>query len=156
MDNNTTIFTLIQSDTFLSWFGAVVSILGTMITVYYAFKTKSIKEEIYSERKKISLKNTMDELKKVQPHILRLQKQSQGTSNKSIIHEIRIHIDLSISNLKRESTDENLIRQDLQKTQELINLFSQTNDIEQVNNCQVLIQDVISDIRSLLDKEEIK
>lgn len=143
-------------DILLSWVGAIISIIGTAITIYQVKKAKSIKDEIYSERKKLSLKNAIEELKKSQPYIRQLLHPQRGVSLKTLTENIHSAFDISISSLNVDIKNENDIRKIVKKAQKNLNNFLKTKEAQSIEDCQSLIQDCISKITNILNKEEIQ
>jgi len=120
-------------------------------------KAKTIKDEIFSERKKLSLRSTIEELKKSQPHIRQLStlKSQRGVNANFISQNIHASFDLSISNLHVSNEEENEIRKSIKKAQKNLNSFLQDEDIKDIQSCQFLIQDSISKTSNIINNEEI-
>lgn len=118
----------------------------------------TIKDEIFSERKKLSLRNTIEELKKSQPHIRQLStfKSQRGVNANFLSQNIHASFDLSISNLNVSNEEENEIRKSIKKAQKSLNSFIKDEDIKDIQDCQSLIQDCISKISNIINNEEIK
>ncbi len=121
-------------------------------------KARTIKDEIFSERKKLSLRNTIEELKKSQPHIRQLStlKSKRGVNANFISQNIHASFDLSISNLNVNNNEENEVRKSIKKAQKNLNSFIQNADIKDIQTCQFLIQDCVSKTSNIINNEEIK
>lgn len=129
-----------------------------VITIFQVIKAKTIKDEIFSERKKLALRNTMEELKKAQPHIRQIStlKSKRGGNANSVSQNIHASFDLSISNLNVSNQEENDIRKIIKKAQKSLNSFVENEDLKDIQSCQSLIQDCISKTSNIINSEEIK
>lgn len=134
----------------LSWFGAIVSVIGTGITIYQVSKAKTIKEEIIIESKKMIYQNIIEELKKAQPYIRQLVNQERGTSFKMISDNIHSSFDNTISSLDETDDKEEKLRTLIKDAQANLNEFISKRTKTYIQECQSQVQDGLSKCNKLL------
>lgn len=138
-------------ESLLEWGGAILSLLGTGITIRQVYKAKSIKNEIISERKKITYQNIIEELKKAQPHIRQIMNKERGVKPHVISELIQSSFDSTISSLDDNNENEKEIRKLLQKAQKKLNEFlNDPSSISHIETCRIAVQDSISKTTTLL------
>lgn len=97
---------------FISIVGAIVTVIGTIVTLWQASKVKDYRKQIELDVRKISLSEVRDFLKRAQDEgrklISGMQQNTRGLNAFSIINELQSCIDQSISILHLEGPDSDL------------------------------------------------
>lgn len=123
--------------------GTFITLLGTGVTLIQAFKVQRYKKQITLDLRKISLREIITSLKRVQEEERKLSTKARGQNIDIIYGLIQSHIDSCIHKLHINGPD-SIIRDKLQEAQAKFHNFQITKGIECRNEMHIMIQDVIS------------
>jgi hypothetical protein len=131
--------------------GTVITVIGTVITIWQALKVKAIRKQIAFDLRKIHLSEVGEFLRRAQDEgrklLTHVQQLSRGKSTISITSEIQSNIDKSLNLLHLTGPDSDL-RGQIISSQEKLREFQKTDDSEAqkqyASDMHTLIQDSIS------------
>ncbi len=132
--------------------GAVITSIGTSITIWQVKQANRYREQIKIDIRKIWLSGITERLKRAQDEIRRLPvsitKPTRGLKPEVIIQNIKSHFDFCISTLSNNGPDAD-VRNLLSQAQMRLNQYETSLgltgvNINDVHNLQQLIQDAIS------------
>lgn len=151
-------------DSIVTILGAVVSVLGMIITIWQASQVRVYKNQIKFDIRKINLANVIDQLKRAQEDIRRLPTSAQlltrGIRPKELIHKTRGHFDLALGTLDANGPDAS-VRELLADAQSKLNSYeiswnAGNPDPLDVHALQEKLQNAVSTITSTIYQIEGK
>lgn len=152
------------SDSIIAIVGAVVTVLGMIITIWQASQVRRYKSQIKSDIRKIDLTNIIDQLKRALEDIRRLPTSTElptrGIRPKELIHKTRGHFDLALGTLGVNGPDAS-VREILAEAQSKLNSYeiswnSGNPDALDVHALQEKLQNAVSTITSTIYEIEGK
>lgn len=136
--------------------GAVVTVISTGITIYFASQTKSYKEQMQFDMQKINLSNIVEKLKRTQDEIRALPKslhQDRGVRVKDIIKNIQAHFDY-VLNILDSDGPEIEIRGLIFNAQAALNKYEIDYEQKQINPDDVVL--LTANIQEAIAKSNTK
>lgn len=138
--------------------GTIITTIGTLVTLYMAYKAKSYKDQIAVDLRRLNLLEALDFLKRAQDNSRKLlnhiNKNIRGTNRDQIIDKIQENIDRSLMCIDPDGPDSGLREIILNAQDELIEI-RKTNSInisESVKQLHFLIQESVIATKSKSQK----
>lgn len=131
--------------------GTIVTVLSMIVTIVYAYKAKSYKEQIQFDIRKINLSNIVEKLKRTQDEIRKLPKTmptKRGVKVEDIIAVIKAHFDYVLNFLDSDGPDTD-IKTFISNAQASLNTYeinflSENTNADEVVKLTEYIQEAIS------------
>lgn len=131
--------------------GTIITVLSMIVTIVYANKAKSYKEQIQFDIRKINLSNIVEKLKRTQDEIRKLPKTTptkRGVKVEDIITVIKAHFDYVLNFLDSDGPDTD-IKTFISNAQTSLNTYeidflSENTSAEEVVKLTEYIQEAIS------------
>lgn len=121
--------------------GVIVTVLSTIVTIFYAYKAKTYKEQIQFDIRKINLSNIVEKLKRTQDEIRVLPKSlpiQRGIRVIDIIKNIKSHFDYVLNTLDSDGP-ESEIRTLISSAQSTLNNYEVNFALNVINSDDVMI-----------------
>jgi hypothetical protein len=142
---------------YITIFGTIITVIGTGVTLWQAYKVKSYSKRIAYDLRKIHLSEVIDNLKRAQDEGRKLISQvvqlKRGKNNTTISENIQKHIDYAL-NLIHVNGSDNDVRNKILEAQFKFRDFQSSEDQVVRETCvsemHALIQETVS-----LSKERI-